>query len=136
VTNILIREWLNGGLIPLNICIIIIISYTLWLARKDYGPGWSKQPGVSSACALWWLFFSDLIRSVLAWQIIHAQRMGRPLDIFENERTVIYIVIAAIATAATFRLIYTLSPDGWGHKAWIFAAVVTAGLVAIMGFIP
>jgi hypothetical protein len=33
---------------------------------------------------------------------------------------------------ATFRLIYTLSPTAWGHKAWLAAAGL---MVAFMGAI-
>lgn len=123
------REWLNAGLIPLNVCIIVIISYTLVSAYRTHGPGWTNYPGVKSACAFWWIFVADLIRATMAWAFLNAQNEGRPLGGVNNAATVAYLVAAIIACLATFRLIYALSPDSWGHKGWIASLALTVVVV-------
>jgi hypothetical protein len=126
LTNLVIREWINGVLIPLNICIMIIIAHSLFDSYRRYGIGWAKQPGIGSACALWWIFGADLIRSCLAWSFLHGQNLGRPTSHYSYSTTLLYIFAGSIAAAATFRLIFTLSPSSWGHKGWIAAAILTA----------
>jgi hypothetical protein len=135
VTNLLIREWLNGGLIPLNVCIIIVISYSLLASRRVSGPGWTKEPGVASACAFWWLFVADLIRAIMAWLLLHAEVTGRSPEYLGYAPTLLYMASAAIAMLATFRLIYTLSPASWGHKAWLAAAGLTVAFIAGLSLI-
>lgn len=131
-TNLLIREWLNGGLIPLNISILLIIAHSLWETRRKYGgSGWWDAPGAKSACALWWIFLADLIRATLAFVILHTQRLNgvhaiRQALYLNDVSTLLYIGAAVIATLATFRLIYALSPARWGHNAWIATAIFTA----------
>lgn len=132
MTNLIIREWLNGGLIPLNVCVIFIISHSLWQSWRALGPGWTRSPGVASACAFWWLFVADLIRSIMAWSLLHAQNAGRPLQYLGFTTTMAYIAAASIATLATFRLIYTLSPDSWGHRGWISAAALVAAFMILL----
>jgi hypothetical protein len=129
LTNLLIREWLNGGLIPLNVCIILIITHSLWASRR-FGPGWTKQSGVASACALWWIFAADFIRASMAWSLLHSQNQGRPIPYLGYTTTALYITAAFIAVLATFRLIYTLSPAAWGHKAWLASAGLMVAFMA------
>lgn len=126
MTNLMVREWLNGGLIPLNVSILIVITQSLWVTYRSYGPGWASQPGIASACALLWIFAADLIRSCLAWSYLHAQNLGLPTSHYGYTTTILYIIAGTMATVATFRLIYTLSPSSWGHRAWIAAAILTA----------
>lgn len=125
MTNLTIREWLNGGLIPLNVCIIIIILHSLWEASRKYGPGWATQPGIASACALLWIFTADLIRSAVAWSLLHDQGRSQPLQYLSSNTTMLYIIAGTMASCATFRLIYTLSPSRWGHWGWVSAAILT-----------
>lgn len=126
MTNLIIREWLNGGLIPLNVCITFVFTHSLYVSWRKYGRGWTKAPGVQSACALWWIFLADLIRSCMAWSLLHAQSSGRPIQYLGYTPTLLYIAAAAIAMGATFRLIYTLGPSEWGHKGWLAALALTA----------
>lgn len=135
MNNLLIREWLNGGLISLNACVILIISHSLLLSWRANGKGWTKAPGVASACAFWWLFVADLIRACMAWSLLHAQSSGRPLQYLGFTTTMFYIAAGTIATLATFRLIYTLSPLSWGHRAWVAAAALTGIFMVGLSFI-
>lgn len=125
MTNLIAREWLNAALIPLNACIIVIIGFTLWDAYRRNGPGWTQFPGVKSACALGWIFIADLMRASMAWAFLNAQNEGRPLYAVNSAATVAYLIAAIIASLATFRLIYALSPVAWGHKGWVAAAALT-----------
>lgn len=133
--NLIAREWLNAGLIPLTACIIIIISFTLTDAYKTHGRGWTNVPGVKSACAFWWIFVADLIRACMAWAYLNAQNDGRELATLSRAATVLYLVAAVIASLATFRLIYALSPTAWGHKGWVAAAVLTTAFMVGLGLL-
>ena len=128
MTNLLIREWLNGGLIPLNICMITIISITLFRAWRMGGKNWLRLRGIQTACALLWIFIADLIRSIVAWVILHQSQVNPYDDLFTpmtHIATATYMCAAVIAVTATMRLIYTLSPRNWGHKSWVIALVFT-----------
>jgi hypothetical protein len=131
--NLIAREWLNAGLIPLTACIIIIISFTLIDAYRAHGKGWTKVPGVKSACAFWWIFVADLIRACMAWAYLNAQNDGRELATLSSLATILYLVAAIIASLATFRLIHALSPTSWGHKGWVSAAILTVAFMVGLG---
>lgn len=135
MTNLLAREWLNAGLIPLNACIIVIISYTLIQAYRNppEGMSWTSAPGIKSACAFWWVFFADFIRAGMAWAFLNAQNEGRELEALTALSAVIYLVAGIIAALATFRLVYALSPDSWGHRGWIAAAATTGVFAIVLG---
>lgn len=125
MNNLLIREWLNGGLIPLNLWMMFITWYSIYNVTK-FKSGWNKVPGASTACALWWIFFADFLRSTLAWSILrNATAQNAHIKYMSAEATIIYIMAAIIATTATMRCIYLLSPKEWGHKAWIAALIST-----------
>lgn len=135
MNNLVIREWLNGGLIPLNICVLFMISRQLFLAWVKYGRGWTQQDGMKSACAFWWIFAADLIRASLAWWTLNIQRAGGELPYLGSIATLLYSLAAAIAILATLRLIYALSPVRWGHKGWIGAAIFCAAFLTALQLI-
>ena len=135
MTNLIVREWLNAALIPLNVCILVIIAHSLLEARRVHGHGWTDAPGVKSACAFWWIFVADLIRASMAWSFLNAQNDGRSTETISNAATIFYLVAAIIAALATFRLIYALSPIAWGHRGWSAAAVLTVLFVVALIFV-
>src|SRR3954464_7852255 len=114
-SSTVVREWLNGMLIPLTLCIQFIIFRSLWEARKYLGSQWNRAPGVASACALLWIFLADGLRATMAWSLLHQQLTSHEHIEFRY-LTIIYIISGVIAATATFRLIYTLSPARWGHR--------------------
>jgi heme A synthase len=118
LSNVFIREWLNGGLIPLNISMMAVITYTVWRQTK-FSWGWTKYPGANSACALWWIFCADLMRSVLAWAIL------RNVNLNDQMVALSYMVIAVIATCATLRCIWCLTPVRGRNITWISALLFT-----------
>lgn len=135
MTNLVIREWLNGGLIPLNICVLIMITRQLYFSWTRFGRGWTNQEGIKSACAFWWIFLADLIRASLAWWTLNIQRAGGELPYLGSFATLLYSSAAVIAIVATLRLIYALSPNHWGHKGWIGAAIFCAAFLLVLHFI-
>lgn len=130
--NLLVRELLNAALIPLNFFIIAMISYQLIIARKTYGKGWTKRSGVASACAFWWIFVADFIRSCLAWNFLSEQSATGKIPVISSFTTLGYAIAGTIAVVATFRLLYTLSPSAASHRTWISAVVLTASFIAIL----
>lgn len=134
MTNLVVREWLNAALIPLNLCILVIISHSLLESYRTHGHGWTNAPGVKSACALWWIFLADFIRASMAWSFLNAQNNGNSVEFISYTSTIVYLTAALIAAPATFRLIYALSPVSWGHKGWAAAAILTLSFVIGMGF--
>lgn len=122
MSNLLIREWLNGGLIPLNLCIMFMLGYQIYRASK-VGRGWMRRDGVKSAIALWWIFLADLIRASLAWYMLHMQSMYGRFPYLGPVPTFLYSVAAAILMIATLRLIHVLSPASWKHRGWLVAAL-------------
>lgn len=133
VNNVFIREWLNGALIPLNISMMTIIGYTVWRLTK-FRWGWTKYPGANSACALWWIFFADFLRSVLAWAILReAQSNGYATEIYRTSpiATMVYIAAALIATGATLRCIWCLTPVKGRSFTWITALIFTITFIAV-----
>lgn len=124
--NLLYREYVNGALLILNISIIIIISHQLYVSRSLHGHGWSKKPGVASACAMWWVFVAEAIRSWLAWSALHLQSSNNNYANWDqsHSRAWLWILAGILASAGTARLIYTLSPPKYGHRAWISAISV------------
>jgi len=131
--NVFIREWLNGCLIPLNLSMILIITYTVW-RQTGFAYGWSKYPGANSACALWWIFFADLMRAVLAWTILRATELNPQAFVTYQTMpgaTIGYMVVAVISTCATFRCIYCLTPGKWRHFTWIMTALFSAAFIVV-----
>lgn len=124
--NIIIREWLNGALIPINLCIIFITVYTVWNATH-FKRGWARRPGASSACALMWVFIADLMRATAAWIILHYTQVSKVefTGYMAPSITAVYMISGVIALSATMRLIYVLSPLSWGHRGWIAALLAT-----------
>ncbi len=135
MNNLLIREWLNGALIPLNFCVIVMITRTLYVARRDSGRGWTREPGIASACAFWWIFLADMMRSGMAWYVLNAQNNGLSMQHLSGTTTIVYIVAIGIMAVAIMRLIYTLGADHWRHKGWLAAALLTVAFVGALEII-
>lgn len=138
VNNIFIREWLNGCLIPLNLSMMAIITYTVW-RQTHFSWGWNKYPGANSACALWWVFFADTLRSIMAWAILRQSQLSGNVIVMDTYRTspiatLIYISAGIIATAATLRCIWCLTPKDGRRYTWVTALAFTLGFVGL-GFL-
>lgn len=127
----IIREWLNGGLVPLNVSLVIVIGLFLFDTFRLHGRGWSKVEGVRTACTLWWIFLADGIRAGLAWSLLRIEVGGRPP--FDAHRFLSpdninlgFIFAGIIAVCASLNCIRLFTPPKWGHWYWIASAVSTA----------
>ena len=129
VTNMEVREYLNAGLIALNGIVLVMIGRQLLHTFRSGGWKWRDQPGAMFAVCLWWSFLSDFARACLAWYLLHEQNSGRAMNYLTPAVTILYISAAVVATAATLRLVYALSPQSWGHRGWVTALVCTVALV-------
>lgn len=129
IDSLIIREWLNGGLLPLNISLVIAIGHSLNCARREHGAGWTQMPGVASACAFWWIFLADGIRAGLVWLTLRTQNRGGSVAAIDALLTYGYIIAAVIGVMASLRCIYLSTPRSIGHWGWLTAAYATAVFV-------
>lgn len=148
--NLVIREWVNGGLLPLNTSLVIVIGLFLWdkaieamLWRRQSFPGvewvdlhrtWSQfqeTEGVQTACALFWIFLADALRAGAAWSILNYRiAVSVPEDPANVVATVhlvnlAFIVAGIIGLLASLRCIYLFTPIRWGHWYWIGSVALT-----------
>jgi len=133
INNVFIREWLNGCLIPLNLSMMAIITYTVWRQTK-FTWGWTKYPGANSACALWWIFFADLFRSVMAWAFLRESQINaNVLDTYRTApiATLMYMTAGIIATCAILRCIWCLTPARGRTYTWLGTLVFTVLFVGM-----
>lgn len=124
------REWLNGGLLPLNISLCVVIGLFLWDIRRQNGRGWTKVEGVRTACALWWIFFGDGLRAGLAWLLLRVEVGAMPPfdahDFISPEFVNVGFALAGIiGVVAALRCIKLFTPPSWGHSYWIASACWT-----------
>lgn len=131
IDNLIIREWLNGGLVPLNLALLIAIGFTLLDARQTSGRGWNKRPGVAQACAFWWIFFADGMRATLVWITLRTQNRGGSVDSINDILINGYIIAALIGVYAVLRFIFLSTPKSIGHWGWIISAISTAAFVVL-----
>lgn len=129
IDNLVIREWLNGGLLPLNISLVIAIGHSLNRTRIELGSGWQLHPGVASACAFWWIFLADGIRAGLVWITLRTQNRGGSVASIDGLLTHGYMIAATIGVLASLRCIYLATPRKVGHWGWIISALSTLAFV-------
>ena len=138
--NLIIREWLNGGLVPLNLSLVFVICLFLWdsyaVLHKKMGLRWVDAPGVHTACALAWVFSADALRALSVWVAFRVDTiLALPLDINATSLLIIastigVTVASVIGVAATLRCIFLFTPKGWGHWYWIGTVLVDATWLA------
>lgn len=132
-TNLEVREYLNACLVALNAIVLVMISRQLIRTFRVSGWGWWREhPGAIFLACLWWIFLTDFTRACLAWYLLHQQNQGRSYTFLTPTVTTIYIVTGTIATIATLRLVYAVSPLEWGHKGWLAALALTVATVVVL----
>lgn len=135
--NAILREYLNGALFILSGALTIIITVHMWEVWRIHGRGWTTEPGMKVACAFWWLFLSETIRSFLQWVLLRARNAGVEVPINYNESISLAFTFGALALlVAFFRCIYLFTPDHWGHRYWVFALITTFLFLAATEFLP
>lgn len=139
--NLIIREWLNGSLLPLSVALAFIIGVFLFNTWRAHGGGlswaWTEDGGVKSACAFFWLFVFESMRAGTVWVLLRiandGQRVTAALDYVVN---ITFIVSAAGLIIAFFRCCFIFSPNSWGHRYWIGALFVTIGFLVLSEMLP
>lgn len=123
----IIRENVNGAIVPLSAILGIIIGIHMWRAVREYGwLGWRNVEGMGTACILFWVFIAEAIRSLGAWSVLRTGSLGMSTKHVIQWTTLAYL-IAGIVVAATFlRCTYFFTPPAWRHKVWIASAIITA----------
>jgi hypothetical protein len=127
--NLLIREWVNGQLLPLNISLVIATGLFLWqrlaatIGDGVYVGGWRRYhetPGVRTACVLFWLFLGEAIRAGAAWA---ALKFGPSTA---EVVAALFIVGGVMLLLACLRCAYIFTEDWAGHRYWIATVAVMA----------
>lgn len=128
--NLIIREWLNGGLLPLNLSLVVVIALFLWGHARAAGSyrSFIRRDGVATACALFWVFTADAVRAGLVWDIL----WSAPLPaVTAATLTVVSpvnvgLMLAGVCSViSTLRCIYLFTPPRWSSYYWVMAALVT-----------
>lgn len=136
--NLLIREWVNGGLLPLNVSLVLVIGlflwtsalearawrttnngYLTWINIAETWERFQKTGGVQTGCSLFWIFLADAIRAASAWTFL---KFGAAYIDLVNAG---FIVAGAMAIAAGLRCIYLFTPRRWGHWYWMLSVIST-----------
>lgn len=136
--NLIIREWLNGSLLPLsaNLAFIILV-FLIDSFRYREDKSWWSIDGVPTGCALFWIFMCESMRAGCVWHILRTTNDGRVVPTWLREISNISFVIAAgILAAAILRCIYLFSPPGWQSWFWKFAAVTTIVFLLLSHYFP
>lgn len=144
----LIREIINGVAFILLLTLVLMISVFLWDTWIKDGPmpydKWSKWPGVSTACCLWWIFAAECYRTCNVWlsynlgKVEMKSNLGQTLGvgIFSASTvysTVGYLVAGIVLNLALLRAIYIWTPSDWG-RVWMIAGCCAIVFVTIPTF--
>lgn len=142
--NLIIREWVNGTLLPLNISLVLATGLFLWtefcqsidpwIGRKTWST-FQARDGVATACALFWIFLADGLRAGAAWSVLNStlpiaglppaaiDPMSMP---FIQVVNIMFIVAGIVGVLAALRCIHLFTPPAWGHWYWLGAVALTA----------
>jgi len=133
--NMLLREWLAGFVFPLSVFLSILIGLYLTDMFWTYRRGWTRQPGVSLACALWWIFTAEAVRAFLIWATFRSINDGVPVpDKLAQPISIIMAASSAVLLVAMLRCTYLFTPSRWGRWVWV-AAAITAVIVVTLGHV-
>ena len=139
--NLIIREWLNGSLLPLSLSLTFIIGVFLFNNWRGDGGGWTlrwtKRRGIKVSCALFWLFAAESIRAGTVWALLRIandnQRVTDILDFFVN----VGFIAGAIALIGAFlRCNFLFTPQRWGHWYWVASLIVTILFLILSEIFP
>lgn len=132
VNHLVIREALNGAAFPLSLALTLAICFYLASMFASYGRGWTRQPGVSTACALAWLFLAETCRAGSVWFFLQAGNDGRRV----SESTTFYLncllaASAVILVLSLLRCTYLFTPPRLGNAPWIVAILAATAFVSL-----
>ncbi len=131
ITNVLIREWLNAGLVALLGLVLVAVAINLFRVRRAIGKGWTAEPGIAMACVFWWVVAAVFMRSATVWLSlkITAGQVATPRA--ELAADLGYIISAVILIVASWRCLYLM--DRRHHHLWLLSALIAVAFVATAG---
>lgn len=122
-----VREVLNGAAFPLSVMLLLIIGWYLFETYRRYGHGWTREPGVATACALAWMFFAESCRAGIVWYALRVQNDGGKLtDTFKVASNIILVVAGVVLVLSLLRCTFIFTPPHLGNWTWIVSLFITA----------
>jgi hypothetical protein len=135
--NLFIREILNGALFPLCAFLSAIISLYLWDTFRLYGRGWTRQPGVATACAMCWVFAAEAVRAGTVWYLLRQHNELAVVSKYaQNVAGVLLLLGGLVLVITMLRCTYIFTPPRWGHRVWVAALLSTIVFLTISHFLP
>lgn len=139
--NLILREWLNGSLLPLSLSLSLIIGvflFNTWLAS---GGGWqwrwTEEKGIKVSCAFFWLFAYESVRAGTVWVLLRIANDGQRVTEWLDSMVNIAFVVGAAGLAVTFlRCCYLFTPESWGHRYWIGTLIFTIVFLVLSEMLP
>jgi len=139
-SNLLIREWLNGSLLPLSLNLAIIIAVFLWdswIEAREGNLNWWTMSGVPTGCALFWIFILDGTRAGSVWIILRITNDGVPVPQWVRDYSTVALIVAALGLAITMlRCTFLFTPPRWGNAYWIYSVVSTVLFLIVSHLFP
>jgi hypothetical protein len=135
--NLLAREFLNGALFPICCFLSWIVGLYLWDTYRAYGQGWNNQPGVRTACAIWWVFTAEAVRAGTVWFLLREQ--NDLVELSERVRHIsgwLILIGGLVLVATLLRCTFLFTPPKWGHRIWIIASLTTIIFLTISHILP
>jgi hypothetical protein len=126
---VLIREWVNGQLLPLNLSLVVATGLFLWqkltatIGDGIYVGGWRRYqetPGVRTACVLFWVFLGEAIRAGAAWS---ALKFGASTA---EVVSVLFMLGGVVLLLACLRCAFIFTEEWAGHRYWIATVALMA----------
>ena len=140
VSNLIIREWLNGSLFPLSLNLSIIIAVFMWdsyIYAITHKKRWFTLEGVPTACALFWIFTLDGVRAVSVWIILRFANDGHVVPEWVREWTNYALITAALGLVLTMlRCTYLFTPPRWGNRYWVYSLLSTLAFLVVSQLLP
>lgn len=135
--NLIIREILNGALLPLSVSLAVILSVSLFETWRRHGPGWTSLPGIKVSCAMWWLFLCEAIRAGIVWVLLRIQNDNQVVPCALDFAVNIGFVFGASGLIVAFlRCIYLITPPRWGHTYWLLTVTIMASFLLLSHIFP
>lgn len=139
-SHLLIREWLNGSLLPLTLNLSIVIGIYLsqsFLDSRRFGRRFMNTPGIHTALVLFWVFFAESARAGSVWFSLRMQNAGReiPPDV-GNLLNVMLVMCGVILVTAVLRCTYLFTPPKVRNVIWIYSLFVTVTFVILSHLFP
>jgi hypothetical protein len=133
--NLLIREWLNGSLLPLTLNLSFVlamyVSQIYFETRHEHSSFW-KVPGVHTAFILFWVFLAESTRAGSMWFYLRMQNRGfSPTVEATHALNIVLILVGVVLVASVLRCTYLFSPPMLRGVFWVYSLSLTVVFVLL-----